>query len=159
MNFKNYLLHFLSGGASLDARWIVIRILTGVWCLACFFLVQIYCCTLTSHLTLPHSKPIVNSVYDIPNVRGLEITVDRNLGAEKLITESRISLKINWFKHFIVIFIPQEVNFGLIKHLGDMLRTNPKLRCNKTDVCLEKVKTGSHVYIQVRQMFRIEIIL
>ena len=86
MNSKNYSLNFLSGGASLDARWIVIRILTGVWCLACFFLVQIYCCTLTSHLTLPHSKPIVNSVYDIPNVPGFEITVDRNLGADMLIS-------------------------------------------------------------------------
>lgn len=35
------------------------RIAAGVWALGCFFLVQIYCSTLTSHLTSPNQKPIV----------------------------------------------------------------------------------------------------
>jgi hypothetical protein len=84
-NINTSVLHLL-GGASIHSRWIVTRILGGTWCLSCFFLVQIYCCTLTSHLTMPHSKPIINSVNDIQNVSGLQITVDRNLGAEKLIS-------------------------------------------------------------------------
>jgi hypothetical protein len=42
---------------------------------------------------MPHSKPIINSVYDIPNVPGIEITVDRNQGADALISESILYLK------------------------------------------------------------------
>ena len=69
----------------MHSRWMVIRVLAGAWCLGCFFLIQIYCCTLTSHLTMPYRKVLINSVYDIPNVTGLQITVDRGLAPELLI--------------------------------------------------------------------------
>ena len=68
------------------SRSITIRIVTGVWCLGCFFLIQFYCCNWTSHLTTSRpSKALVDSVYDIPNVTGLRITVDRNWAADQLI--------------------------------------------------------------------------
>ena len=35
---------------------LTIRLAVGAWCCACFFLVQIYCCTLTSHLMSPNQK-------------------------------------------------------------------------------------------------------
>jgi len=37
---------------------------------------------------MTHSKIIINSVYDIPNVPGLAITVDRNQAADALISAS-----------------------------------------------------------------------
>ena len=74
------------GGASVSARWIVIRILAGAWCLACFFLIQLYCSTLTSHLTSPLRKPLIDSVYDIPNTPGLQIVVDRGFAADTLLS-------------------------------------------------------------------------
>ena len=36
---------------------------------------------------------------------------------------------------------------GILKHLGDMLRSYPTNRCNFTEDCLKKVKAGKHVYI------------
>ena len=110
---------------------------------------------------MPHSKPIIKSVNDVPNVPGLQITVDRNLGAEKL-----ISVKIFYFTNlyskyvskgsfdFIESVYIEEAQFGVMKQLGDMLRANSdQLRCNNTASCLELVKQGGFVYIQVIKLY------
>jgi len=70
----------LGGGTIQFHQWIVIRVLVGSWCLSCFFFVQIYCCNLTSHLTMPHTKPLINSIDDIANLPGLKVTLDRDFG-------------------------------------------------------------------------------
>jgi hypothetical protein len=73
---------FLMSGAYCEKRQLAIRIAAAAWCLACFVLVQAYSSTLIAFITSPNTKPIINSVNDIPNVPGLKITVSRNLGAD-----------------------------------------------------------------------------
>ena len=60
------------------------RIVAGTWCCGCFFLVQIYCCTLMSHLTAPNQKPLVNSFFEIADNSGVTLTVDRGYGVDKV---------------------------------------------------------------------------
>jgi hypothetical protein len=76
----------------MDILWeeIAIRLAAAAWCLACFVLVQAYSSTLIAFITSPNNKPIINSVYDIPNVPGLKITVTRNFGAD-------VILQVNFF--------------------------------------------------------------
>nr|CAH0104379.1 unnamed protein product [Daphnia galeata] len=45
--------------------------------------------TLIAFITSPKNKPIINSVYDIPNVTGLKIMVNRNLGADVMLQKLR----------------------------------------------------------------------
>ncbi|XP_046461175.1 glutamate receptor 1-like [Daphnia pulex] len=72
----------LSQGAYCEKRQLAFRIAAAAWCLACFVLVQAYSSTLIAFITSPNTKPIINSVYDIPKVPGLKITVDRDYGAD-----------------------------------------------------------------------------
>ena len=88
----------------MHSRWMVIRVLAGAWCLGCFFLIQIYCCTLTSHLTMPYRKVLINSVYDIPNVTGQQITVDRGLAPELLIKVNIDTIICLFFLDFLTSF-------------------------------------------------------
>lgn len=55
------------------------RIAAGAWCGACFFLVQIYCSTLTSHLTYPNQRPIANSIHEIAHTPGVSFSTERGI--------------------------------------------------------------------------------
>lgn len=50
-------------------------------------------------------------------------------------------------------FSIQTADFGILKQLGTMLNNNPELRCNNAEQCVERVKSGSHVYIDVSQRY------
>lgn len=63
---------------------LAIRVAAGAWCCGAFFLVQIYCSTLTSHLTSPHQKPIVNSFFEIADTAGVSLTIDRGYAMDKM---------------------------------------------------------------------------
>ncbi|XP_046632203.1 ionotropic receptor 93a-like [Daphnia pulicaria] len=116
----------LSQGAYCGNRQLAIRFAAAAWCLACFVLVQAYSSTLIAFITSPNNKPIINSVYDIEKVPGLKITVNRNFAADLRLLQT---------------------NFSIFRKLGDSLREDPSLRCNKTELCLDKVRSGDHVYI------------
>ena len=62
---------------------LAIRIVAGAWCCVSFFLVQIYCSTLTSHLTSPNQKPLVNSFFEIADTPGLILTIDKGLAVDQ----------------------------------------------------------------------------
>lgn len=62
-----------------------IRFLAGAWCAGCFFLIQIYCSTLKSHLMSPNEKLIANSVDDIAHFPNVDVTVDQGLGLRIMI--------------------------------------------------------------------------
>ena len=64
---------------------LAIRIAAGAWCLGCFFIVQIYSSTLTSHLMAPNQKPIVNSFYEIADTPGVKLTADRGLALDVIL--------------------------------------------------------------------------
>nr|CAH0107696.1 unnamed protein product [Daphnia galeata] len=120
----------LSQGGYCVRKQLAIRLAAAAWCLACFVLVQAYSSTLIAFITSPNNKPIINSVYDIPNVPGLKITVERNFAAD-----------------VVEDVVLQQTNFGIYKKLGDSLREDPSLHCNATEICLDKVRSGNHVYI------------
>ena len=64
------------GVRSFATNW-KIRIVTAVWCLACFILAQAYNVELISYTMSPNRQPIINSAKDILKVPGLKLTVDR----------------------------------------------------------------------------------
>ena len=61
------------------------RVAAGAWCCGCFFLVQIYCSTLTSHLTAPNQQPIVNSFFEIADNPAATLTIDKGYGLDLII--------------------------------------------------------------------------
>ncbi len=61
------------------------RISAGAWCCGCFFLVQIYCTTLTSYLTSPNQKPIVNSFFEIADKPDVSLAVDREKALDRIL--------------------------------------------------------------------------
>ena len=62
-----------------------IRIATGAWCCGAFFIVQIYCSTLTSHLTSPNQKLLVNSFFEIADNHDVSIAIDSGYAIDKML--------------------------------------------------------------------------
>lgn len=70
-----------------DTRWrgLGIRLIAGVWCLAASVLVPAYSGTLTSFLTTPIQRPIIESHLDIAgkiSSAGIQVAVERGLGVD-----------------------------------------------------------------------------
>ena len=76
-------------GQRFYSKLLSVRFALGAWCLGCFFLVQIYSSTLTltSHLTSPNQKPIVNSFDQIADTPGVSLTVDRGFGIDVILQQ------------------------------------------------------------------------
>ena len=69
-----------AGGAVGNTRSLVIRFLTGAWCVTCFVLITAFCSVLVSFLTAPEIyKPIIHSVNDLPMKRDIQVTVNKGL--------------------------------------------------------------------------------
>ena len=64
---------------------LAIRIVVGAWCCTCFFLVQIYCCNLTSHLTSPNQKPLINSFFEIADTPGINLAIEKGYAIDTLL--------------------------------------------------------------------------
>lgn len=79
------LLISICSGHSFDSSRLVIGFVTGAWCLGCFFLIQSYCSTLTSHLMSPNQKPIADSVEELAHSPHVGITVDQELGLKNIL--------------------------------------------------------------------------
>ena len=47
------------------------------------------------------------------------------------------------------VVITQSADFGIFKQFRESFVINPDLLCNATEVCLDKVLSGSHVYMNV----------
>ena len=57
---------------------LIIRFLTGAWCLTCFVIVTAYSSVLVSFLTAPDSyKPLIESVNELPSKPEIKITVNK----------------------------------------------------------------------------------
>ena len=62
-----------------------VRFIAGAWCLAAFVLVPAYSGTLTSFLTSPIARPIVDSYQDIPDrvdSSGIKVAVNEGFGID-----------------------------------------------------------------------------
>ena len=64
---------------------LTVRVAAGAWACGAFFLVQIYCCTLTSHLMALNQKPLVNSFFEVADKPGVTLTLDRGYAVDVLL--------------------------------------------------------------------------
>ena len=64
---------------------LTVRVAAGAWACGAFFLVQIYCCTLTSHLMALNQKPLVNSFFEVADKPGVTLTLDRGYAVDILL--------------------------------------------------------------------------
>ena len=69
---------------------LTIRLAVGAWCCGCFILVQIYCSTLTSHLTSPNQKPLVNSFFEISDTPGVSLAVEKGYAIDNILKASAV---------------------------------------------------------------------
>ena len=91
-------------GQPIHSDRLTIRLVAGVWCCFCFFLVQAYCTTLIAHLMSPNHKMIVNSVYDIASTPGVSLTIDRGLAMDVLL-QVKISYCISLYIKLLTPFL------------------------------------------------------
>ena len=63
---------------------LTIRLAAGAWACGAFFLVQIYCCTLTSHLTALNQEPLINSFFEIDKKPGVTLVLDRGYAIDTI---------------------------------------------------------------------------
>ena len=78
-------LSFLLGQHYFPNR-LTVRVAAGAWACGAFFLVQIYCCTLTSHLMALNQKPLVNySFFEVADKPGVTLTLDRGYAVDILL--------------------------------------------------------------------------
>lgn len=56
----------------------------------------------------------------------------------------------NW-EHFLLWF--QSAETGFLKKLRDKLNSYPLSRCVNQSQCIDQVKSGSHVYIDVSKLY------
>ena len=125
-----------------------IRLIVAVWCLAAFVLTNSYSTILISYVTSPDWKPLIHSITDIPKTPRLRVVVEEKMGADNILSVKQLNRNLNKLSsHFVWFF--QEASSGIFRDFGDMLRHDPSLRCPKPEQCLDKVKSGSYVYIQV----------
>ena len=85
-----------SSGQHFFCKRLAGRIAAGAWCCGCFFLVQIYCSTLTSHLTSPNQKLLVNSFFEIAD-KPVRLSVNRPSGLDKLLQVMATFILISTF--------------------------------------------------------------
>lgn len=131
--------------------------MAGSWCVGCFFLVQSYCSIVTSHLTSPNQKPIVNSIQELAHSTKVSITVERDLGLKSIIMVIILVISFIIVKYFLTIYflLMQNAEIGNLRLLGDKLRRNSSLISNSTSDCLETVKNdGSIAYCNVSFKFK-----
>ena len=83
----NYVTGNLSIHAMANYRQLVIRFLTGAWCLSCFVLITAYSSVLVSFLTAPDHTyaPLVKSVNDLLNKTDVRVTVNKELMTDILL--------------------------------------------------------------------------
>jgi hypothetical protein len=72
---------------------LAIRIVAGVWCLACFVFITAYSSVLTSYIVAPNIKPIIDAIDDIPKVPALQTVVDQGSSIDMYFTVNQF-LKI-----------------------------------------------------------------
>ena len=92
---KQYILTTFTG-IYLSSKRLKIRIVAGAWCCTCFFLVQIYCTSLTSHLTYPNQRTIINSFFDIADTPGVNLAVEYGIAFEVLLQVGIYALKASY---------------------------------------------------------------
>ena len=82
-------MNFILTGGPCIWKSIASRILAGAWCLAAFVLVQAYTSTLITYIIVPHTQPLIESVYDIANNPDIKILLEKDRGLDLLFSVSK----------------------------------------------------------------------
>ena len=138
-------------GSFCPSKRLSVRFIVGAMCLSCLVLYQAYSSVLVSTLTLPKCQPLIKSVYDIPKTPSIAVTTVKQSAPD-------VQFMVFWFLNSIKECILSPENWllktsdnGIGKFLGDMLRSDPHLRCGTTEECLKIVRLEkSKVLITVR---------
>ena len=64
---------------------LAVRVVAGAWACGAFFLIQIYCCTLMSHLMALNQKPLVNSFFKTADIPGVALALDRGYAIDMML--------------------------------------------------------------------------
>ena len=136
-------------------RQLMVRLLTGAWCLSCFVLVTAYSSVLVSFLTAPDNtySQLVNSANELINKSEIGVTTNKGLIAEitfKVIIITHLSF--HWQN--IIMYMQeaagqQETESRIATYLNQKLKEYPGQRCDTTEQCTDQVLKGSSVYINV----------
>lgn len=82
-------------GGYLPYKTIPFYLIGATWCIASFVLINAYNCTLMSHLTLPHKKPLIDSIYDLRDQPNLHLVTDQNLNVNSVLSVINVSTFIH----------------------------------------------------------------
>jgi hypothetical protein len=115
----------------------------------------------------PNSKPIINSVYDIPNVPGLKITVSRNLGVDVMLQVTYCFFNKVWLiflkklryvtLHSVLFYTANQFQYFQETWRFIKRRSESSLQCNGNlpwqssfwKSCLHSRKLTSHYYYKI----------
>lgn len=65
------------------------RLVAGAWCLGVAVIVNIYNCTLISHLFAQKYYPLTRSIYDLADQKNTQLVVRRAFGVDALISVNK----------------------------------------------------------------------
>ena len=121
------------------------------WGLATLILTNAYNCLLISFVTLPIPHPLINSIYDVPSRQDVFLATNKGLNIEAVLLVKIHLFLIELLKSIVqrVFWPPQAADNGILKQLGDRMRSRPDSSCPKTQDCINLVKSGSFAYIAV----------
>lgn len=74
----------INSGQVFRQRKVSVRCLAGAWCVTVFLLVTAYCSVLTSFITSPNYKPLINSIRDLPKKPDIKLITVRGLSPDVL---------------------------------------------------------------------------
>ena len=108
---------YLILGGYFSGKKLALRSVAAVWCLSCFVLIQSYSSVLISVMTLPKLKPIINSVYDIPKISGLQVVANRGMAVQAALSVRKCKGPfINYVTQFLALFYPLPSPVTLFPH-------------------------------------------
>jgi ionotropic glutamate receptor len=65
-------------GVLCESNRLSLRLVVGVWCLAAFVFVQAYMSTLITYVVTPINFPLINSAYDIPGEKEVNVLIRKS---------------------------------------------------------------------------------
>lgn len=74
----------INSGQLFRQRKVSVRCLAGAWCVTVFLLVTAYCSVLTSFITSPNYKPLINSIEDLPKKSDVKLIAVRGRSPDVL---------------------------------------------------------------------------
>ena len=120
------------------------------WCLASLIIGTYYAADLTSYITVPTYKTLINSINEVPDRPDIRLVTNKGGNADAVISVKELHDPYNVCTDLPkLIQLNQSAMAGLLKELRNKLDAESDSRCLITKDCVDKVHTGSYVYTSV----------